>query len=828
MRHYARDRQIDIQHLALNIIPDFRRRTIAGEVTLRFRPIAQRLSELRLDAVDLTVTNLACTEKLLGWQVTTDQVIVTFAEPIPIAKETTLTLRYHAQPAKGLYFRTREMGYPAADEHLWTQGEAIQSRHWFPCLDAPNLKFTSEVTCRVPEDMVVLSNGRKVSDENAAGLRTVRWAQEKPHANYLITLIAGHFKKIEDHHGQLPLAFWTVPSEFPQAASSFAGTRDIMEFLEREIGVPYPWAKYDQVCVEDFTHGGMENTSLTTLTSATLHTKDSETLRDSRSLVAHELAHQWFGDLVTCKDWSETWLNEGFATYYDHLYDEHHSGRDQFLYRMWQAAQTITGQTADARPMISRAYDQPMDLFNWRTYGKGAWTLHMLRHQLGPDVFRRCIKTFLERHQFGNVATSDLMKVLEATGHNFDQFFDQWSNRTGTPVLDVDYQWDERTKLARLTIKQTQPVNEQSPLFTLPLTIRFRTKSSTIDRVITVKDRSEDFYFNLPQAPEIVRLDPELALLAKINFRPPPALLDAQIADRTDVVGRLHAVEPLQSRADHDSIAKLKDLLNGDGFWGVRVEASKALRAIHTNEALDALLASTHQGDARARRQVVSDIGGFYRESAYAQLLHVLKTEDNPDILSEVLPALAAYPKPEVRELLQKYLRSHSYHNVLADAAIRAMRAQDDPLFIAPLLETLRAREPEFTSRTFATGLETLAWLARTQTNPAPIREFIAPAVNHPRKTIQLAALNALGTLGDTRALPLLETFARAAKDSPERQAAEKSIEALRSARKPSAELGQMRQELLDLQKDNRQLRQDLDAFKKKLEAAPPTKPGKK
>ena len=293
-------------------------------------------------------------------------------------------------------------------------------------------------------------------------------------------------------------------------------------------------------------------------------------------------------------------------------------------------------------------------------------------------------------------------------------------------------------------------------------------------------------------------------------------------------MGRLRAVEPLQSRPDHDSIAKLKDLLNGDGFWGVRVEASKALRAIHTDEALDALLASTHQGDARARRQVVSDIGGFYRESAYTQLLHILKTEENPDILSEAIPALAAYPKPEVREILLKYLCSTSYHNQLADAAIRAMRAQDDSIFITPLLETLRLREPELTSRTFASGLEALAWLARAQTNQVPVRDFITPAVNHPRQTIQLAALNALGTLGDTRALPLLETFARAAKNSPERQAAEKAIEALRSARKPSAELSQMRQELLDLQKDNRQLRLDLDALKKKLEAAPPSKPGKK
>ncbi|MBI5388715.1 MAG: HEAT repeat domain-containing protein [Verrucomicrobia bacterium] len=826
---YAPSREIDILHLALEVTLDFRQRSLAGQATLRFKPIAKPLAELRLDAVDLTVTNVTASARLLAWQVTADQVIVTFAEPLPPEREASVTIGYRAQPRQGLYFRTREMGYPAQDEHLWTQGESILARHWFPCFDAPNEKFTSEVTCRVPEGMVVLANGRKVSEEKAGGLVAVRWLQDKPHVNYLISLVAGHFKKIEDRHRDVPLAFWTVPSDFPEAPNSFRDTKDMMAFFERETGVPYPWAKYDQVCVLDFIVGGMENTSQTTLKNDTLHTVATENLRSSQGLVAHELAHQWFGDLVTCKDWSHVWLNEGFATYYEHLYDGHKNGRDALLYRLWLSARSLTGATNDTRAIVMNRFRQPDEQFNHLSYGKGAWVLHMLRHELGDDLYRRCIKTFLERHAYANVVTEDLNRVIEElSGRSFDRFFDQWVYHGGTPVLDVDYQWDASSRLAKLTVRQTQPVSDKVVLFRFPLTVRFKSKSGVEERQILVKDRSEDFSFALKEAPETVRLDPELAVLAKVNFRPPPAMLDAQLADQTDTLGRLLAIEQLQSRADHDAVAKLKDLLGRDRFHGVREEASKALRALHTDEALDALLAGTKQPDARVRRQVVSDLGGFYRETAFTELRRVVNEEKNPDIVAEALAGLDAFARPEVRDVLLKLLRSSSYRNSLADAAIRALRTQDDPAFVEPLLDALQKREQELTTRGFASGLEALAWLARAQPNKDAVRELLLRHTGSLKQQVRVAAITALGTLEDARAVAVLETFAGAAKDTPERKAAEKAIDTIRSARKPSAELGELRKEVLDLQKSNRELRQDLEAFKRKVEAASPVPSRKK
>ena len=246
---YAPSREIDILHLALDVTPDFKARSVSGKATLLLKPIAKPFAELKLNGVDLAVSAVESSEKILGYQATTEHVIVTFAEPIPADKEASVTIHYSATPEHGLYFRTPEMGYPSTDSHLWTQGEPYEARHWFPSFDAPNEKFTSEVTCHVPEGMVVISNGKKMSEEKnaATGLVAVRWLQDKPHANYLIALCAGYFKKVEDKHRDIPMAFWTPASQIAQAQSSFRDTKDMMEFFEKEIGVPYPWAKYDQI-----------------------------------------------------------------------------------------------------------------------------------------------------------------------------------------------------------------------------------------------------------------------------------------------------------------------------------------------------------------------------------------------------------------------------------------------------------------------------------------------------------------------------------------------------------------------------------------------------
>ncbi len=821
---YAPDRKVDISHLALDVTPDFEKRTVRGEVTLTFKPIAKPLDELRLDGVDLTVAEVSSTAKIKAYQNTGKEIVVTFVEPILAGRETRLTVRYSAQPREGLYFRVPSNGYRREDMHLWSQGESAEARQWFPCYDYPNAKFTSEVTCRVPEGMMVLSNGRQISAEKdaATGLVAVHWKQELPHANYLITLIAGYFEKLEDKHGDLPLRFYTPPSDAKQAALTFADTKPAMEFFEKEIGVPFPWAQYGQVVVRDFTWGGMENTSLTTLTEWTLHTPETENITTSEGLVAHELAHQWFGDLVTCKDWSHVWLNEGFATYYAAIEGGHRHGRDFFLYEMHNVAQGIIGDTSAPKPIVFRGYKSSFEQFDNRAYGKGAWVLHMLRSELGEELFRRCVKTHLERHRFGNVVTEDFRAVIEElSGRSYDEFFDQWLYHAHFPELEVNYSWDEKTKLARVTVRQQHKTSELVRVFRFPLLLRFKMKDGmSIDHRVEVKEKEEDFYVPLAGAPEIVRIDPEVALLAKIVFKPAPAMLHAQLADQSDAIGRVLAAEELGEKHDDETVSKLKAALNDDAFFGVRIKAAASLKKIHTEAALEALAASRKQPDARVRNAVVGDLGGFFHPRALAALQQSLATEKNPAIIATAIRGLGAYHQPAVKETLLKFLHADSFRNQLAEAAIAAMRAQDDTGYLAPLREVLARGEDAFSSRDFGHGLDALAYLDRNEKSRDSVREFLTGFINHKRERLQLGAMHALGLLEDPKAIPLLETFKSMPKETPQHEEADKAIAALRAVNKPNDNLKDLRTEVLDLQKANRELKKDFEDFKKRVEAA--------
>lgn len=819
-RRYPPDREVLVRHLALDITPDFKRRTITGEVNIRFQPNLKPVTQVTLDAVDLAIQSVKSGEPIQAWQAADGKLVVTFTQPIPADREANLVVTYSAEPTKGIYFRTPEMGYKEGDTHLFSQGEAEDSRYWYPMIDAPNAKFSTEVTCRVPDGMTVISNGRLVSQEKdpASGWTRFHWTQEKPHSNYLVTLVAGYFKKLEDRHRDVPLAFWTPPSEIDAAGTSFQDTREIMDFLEKETGTPYPWDKYDQICVNDFVEGGMENTSATTLTDDTLFTAETENIHDSGSLVSHEMAHQWFGDLVTSKDWSDIWLNEGFATYYEVLYGGHKHGRDSMLYELYHNARGILAQSSDTNAIVRKNYGDAMSVFNYLAYPKGGWVLHMLRSQLGEDLYRRCIQTYLARHAYKNVQTEDLRAVIhELSGRSFESFFDQWLYHAHHPELDITYGWDEATHLARVSVRQNQALSSQVLLFDFPLTIRFQGPFGTIDRVVQIKEKESDFYFPLTTAPLGVRIDPDYTLLAKIHFEVSREMIKVQLANTNDVMGRLLAVEKLATEQDHEAVALLGTALRQDPFHGVRVEAAAALRTIHTDEALDALLASTEQGDARVRQAVVAHLGEFYRESIPPVLNRILDHEKNPEIVATALRGLAPYPGGGVRETLLKYLETDSYRDRLTGAAIHAMKAQDDPSYIEPLLHRLDGHGNGLNTHTIAQGIDAVAYLARNEMQRDAVREFLVGRVNDRRDRVKWAALTALGTLGDSKALPVLETFAKAAKDSPERTRAEQAVSTLRSARKPVDDFKNLREEVLSLQKESQELRKELDDLKNQV-----------
>jgi len=368
-----------------------------------------------LDAADMDILDVAGAS---SWSRGEDKLRVN-----PQGSE--IAIRYAAKPEKGMYFLEPDEGYPGRPRQIWTQGQAEDTRYWLPSFDFPNQKLTTELIATVPSGLTVVSNGELVSQ------RAGRWhfRQDVPHPAYLMTFAAGEFSEIRDEWRGVPVQYFVQPGREDDGRRAFENTPAMMDFFSEATGVRYPYAKYAQVAVADFVYGGMENTSATTQTDRTLHDARAHLDFSSDPLVSHELAHQWFGDLVTCRDWGHAWLNEGFATYFECLWREHHLGYDEFLYDVFGLLQSYLGEERERyrRPIVTNTYGDPSDLFDRHLYEKGGLVLHMLRRGLGEEAWRASLKHYLERHRGGNVTTPDFQRAIEdVTGRNLEGFFQQW------------------------------------------------------------------------------------------------------------------------------------------------------------------------------------------------------------------------------------------------------------------------------------------------------------------------------------------------------------------------------------------------------------------
>lgn len=826
-RKYARDRRADILHVKLDVTPDFDQRTVQGTMTMTFKPIALPLEKLELDAVDLRIAKIEVKGAVLADHIQEEEkLILIFKEPVAPDSETSVMIDYSAQPEHGLYFRTPAMGYKPGDTQLWTQGEANLHRFWFPCYDYPNERFTSEVICHVPEDMQVVSNGSLVSKSPAAGKVAWQWRQDKPHVNYLIALAAGHFHQLDSKAGKIPLALLTPPSHRDQAAAAFEDTSAILEYYQREIGVPFPWDKYYQVYCLDFLAGGMENTSATFQAAGLLFDRSTENLRNLRWLDAHEAAHQWFGDLLTCRDWSHLWLNEGFASYYTVLYEGEKNGPDAMKLALWDEAEDVFS-AKDTRPTVWRDYGDPMQQFDTRVYPKGAWILHMMRSRLGPDLYRKAIQTYVEKHRNGIVSTDDLQDVVEeVSGLSFDAFFDQWLYHGGFPEIKVDYSWDAATKMAKLKVRQTQKVTDQVLLFqtSLPVAFQFKDGKPAARFSMDVKAVEEDFYFHLPEQPELVRVDPDYTLLAKIDFTPPGPMLDKQL--KSDVIGRMIAVRLLGSRADKASLEKLGGVLKEDASHAVRSEAAKALAKAGTPEARALLQqALAAQKDARVRAAVVEALCTLPYPAVQTFLEEHAKMEKNPAILAAIIRSWGQRPgEPAIRAALLSQLESSSYQNMTAAAAIQALRAHDDAEAVPALLASLNKAPLEFRTRDYAAALDSVAFLGRKRGNQEAredVRQFLLTHLDSPRLELRAAAAKGLGTLRDPKSLPVLQALveSRGTFTDPVQVAASKAVQSLQGEQSATSELKSLWDQLREVQDKAGELQKRMTDAEKKSAA---------
>ena len=815
---WARDRDVSIAHVKLEVALDFAQRQISGTATHLISAIAGNLERVEFDAAEMDIRGVRVGGERAEFETRDGKLKISLPRAMNAGAQTEIAIDYSARPRRGLYFVGPNESYPNKPVQAWTQGEDEDSRYWFPCYDYPNNRATSEVIATVPENFTAVSNGALISTtaNAAAKTRTFHWRHDVPHSVYLMTLAAGEFTMIEERAGATPVTYYVQPGREDDARRAFGNTPKMIQFFERVIGVPYPYAKYAQVAVNDFIFGGMENTSATTQTADTMHDARAHLDFKSDPLVAHELAHQWWGDLLTCRDWSHAWLNEGFATYFEALWCEENLGADEFAWNVRQDRENYLDEDANRyrRPLVCNRYRAPIELFDRHLYEKGSLVLHMLRRTCGDELFYKSLNLYCTRHRGGNVITQDLQRAFEdATGRNLDFFFDQWVYKEGHPEIEVSSSFDDKKKLLSVTVKQTHKTSDATTAaFRFPVTIALMdADGAELRHRVEIKDREQVLNFVCDKAPKAVRFDPEHDVVKSLKHKRGREALEIELRHAPEAIGRAAAARELGNEGSPQAVAALRDAMLTDKFWGVQADAATALGSVRTSAALEALLEGTKLPHPKARRSAVRALGNFRGDAKAAAALAEIVAKGDESYFVEAEAALSLGKTRDQRAFAQlsDALSRESYLEVVRTHALAGMAELRDERAIEVAHDHMSYGRPP-RARVAAVG--TLARFAALKENRrVDILDWITPLVDDPEFMVRMRIPGALAEIGDARAMPALRRLADRDMDGRVQRHANDAIASITEGRSRVEEGQRLREDLDKLRDDNKKLQERLD-----------------
>ena len=838
---YAPDRRADVRHIDLDVTLDFDHARVSGVVTTSFETLFEEVSEITLDAAELEIETVTMAGKKTPLHFWSE------GEKLHIALDRTyhygeafgVAVRYSAQPRTGLVFVKPEPGDPDLPVQAWTQGETEYHHFWFPCHDFPNDRATTSLRATVPADFFVLSNGRLegVSDAKG-GQKTWSWRMAEPYPAYLITLVAGEFTELKDTWRDVPVNYYVPKGREADGHAMFDKTPAMIAYFSERFGVDYPYEKYAQIVAEKFT-GAMENASATTHTYRLLPDKRASLDFTPEPVVAHELVHQWHGDMLAVRDWAHTWLKESSADYYEATWREHDLGVDEYRTEMRDYLQAyLEADARGRRPIVYNIYRKNgNELFDRHVYEKGALTLNMLRFVVGEEPFWRGVKLYTQRNQWREVITADLERAFEeATGRSLARFFEQWLYKAGHPEFNVRYSWDDEHKLARVTVRQTQEATALTPIFVTPVDIAFmvpekdgthgddpKAKATLTTFRVQVDAAEQTFYFPLPRRPFMVRFDEGGWLIKTLDFERPADMLRYQLAHDPDVLGRIEAAEALGRLGDPQSIAALEQRLIDESFWSVRGAIADALAQQRNERALTALIGALGVVDEpKARRAIVAALGVFHAPEQAdlaeraATTLTALLAHGEPSYFVEAAAAnaLGKTNVPGAYESLLPLLDRASWNETIRMGVFAGLGALGDLRCVETLTSWLDRSKPQDARMGAANGLRVLATTRRIE-GEAQVRavDALIAALDDPWELVVYSTIGALAAWGDQRAIPALRRLVDRSPDERTVRGARLTIRTLQQGRTAGDETRQLRKDLEELRQRNRALTERLEAL---------------
>jgi len=803
-RHFTADRPIDLVHLKLQMKVDLEKKHVDATATIDLKALRD-VSSIRFDAADFQVKTVTLKRddqqaKPIRFDNDDDAITISLGDKAfkrndkaQVRIEYTIT-----DPKKGLHFFAPAKYQPDQPLQMWSQGESNETHYWVPCFDHPNEMQTTEMIATVPAGFQAVSNGKLVSKkDNPDKTVTFHWLQDKPHATYLISLVVGRFYVEKQMWHGTPIEYYVPPEDKNLVQATFGRTTQMLDLFSKKIGVAYPWDKYAQVCTVHF-DGGMENTSATTLMDDVMHDERAGIDGDDDTLIAHELSHQWFGDLLTCRNWSHVWLNEGFASFFEAVWAEHADGKDAYDYTIHQFS-TFAFLEGRFKPVIDYNYKNPDQLFDGRVYQKGVFVLHMLRQRVGDEMFFKSIKRYVTQHQHQNVETKDLRSAFEdETGMNLERFFHDWLERPGHPVLNVKYTWNDQKKQAQLSVTQK---SKSGPFeFPFPIVFHFQGKESiNVSPLVTGKEHH--FEFTLPAEPTMVCIDPENSVLKKMTVEKPMKLWITQLTKAPDMLSRLQAAKHLGQSQPKKNVQALADAFAKEPFWGVARQIASVLGKVGRSEAggsiaRDALLAGCRNPNPRIRKASVTQLGKMKPEEQVAAQLRTLIVRPDESYRVQAA-AIASYARQqpddrqqsgEVIKLLTSCLDRSSPDEIIRRAVLKGLGEQKDGKVLDVLMEWSQWGKPGACRRSAVQAMGKLAEkgsLSDQGTDRTVKR--LSTLLKEKNDRVVPAAISALAGLGKKAAvaLPMLNALAKQDDNPRLQRQAKKAIKDITGEKAP-------------------------------------------
>lgn len=812
LRNFAPDRKVDYKHMRLSMtIPDMNEASFSATQQLVFEPIARPLETLRLNAMLMNIERVRVdplNPAVAATEVTHshdgEYLDIRFNPPIPAGQRADLLIDYTVTNAvDGMFWLHENEAWPGRPAQIHTQGQPETNRFWFPAHDSPNERLTTEIIVAAPAGYTVVSNGRLVSEPSDTpgrdGLKTWRWLQDKDHVTYLVTLVVGKFDVVDvaPPNSDIPLPVYVPEGKGPLVKQTFDNTARMLELFERRFDEPYPWDKYANLVVWNFGAGGMENTSASSLYDTAV--LDAIALNDSDmdGLNSHELAHQWFGDLITCKTWEHIWLNEGWATYSTSLWLEERDGyQNGYLRNLYGAMRGLADRdqldpnsTATRPGMVSPVYAHPWEVFRRTSnpYPKGAATLHMLRSILGEELFFEGVREYVDRYKFKTVETDDFRKVLEeVSGLSLEHFFTQWCDRPGTPKVKIRSSWDESSRMLTITTEQLQRIDSEHPAFRFDLPIEIHAApGARVPQTITipVRERMHQYTVSLDSAPAMVVADPDLSVLMSVEIDQPAEWLRNQASHRS-LASRLEATKLLRDHQSTKTVQVLERIASdANEHWSVRQMAAESLGKLGELESLlNARVATADdaEGDrAKVTIAILRAIGDAWDRPA-SELQPIIEQslasrEWSYEVAAVAMELAGRHGDESFLPLFEQALSYNSQHERIRRGALRGLAE----LGLAQGIE-LAAPYTQFgnLNRLRPEAISAVATLSHH--DPQRALEIVAPLLRDTEIRTVRGAMDAVVSIGDRSGIQELELLMTRLQHPVHKEEARGALERLR------------------------------------------------